>query len=144
MFLYWKHYPAIASSGQSIPRMRDCIPRPQNPVPQLGTLFCRRRILFCGRGIPFRWLLLVLNHIWWDSWNCLFEYTWKWFFWRILRGDQISVYASFWHLEAPYWSLQTFSAHSNLSSHSGISDTFVMYTQSILLINWKQVAPKYL
>jgi hypothetical protein len=39
---------------------------------------------------------------------------------------------------------KTFSAHSTLSSHSGISDTFVPYTQSILLFNGKQVAPKYL
>ena len=39
---------------------------------------------------------------------------------------------------------KTFSAHSNVSSHSGISDTSVLYIQSILLINWKQVAPKYL
>ena len=38
---------------------------------------------------------------------------------------------------------KTFSAHSNVCSHFGISDTFVLYTQSILLINWKQVAPKY-
>ena len=30
---------------------------------------------------------------------------------------------------------KTFSAHSNLSSHSLISDTFVLYMHSILLIN---------
>jgi hypothetical protein len=30
---------------------------------------------------------------------------------------------------------KTFSAHSNLSSHFGISDTFFLYTQTILLIN---------
>ena len=38
---------------------------------------------------------------------------------------------------------KTFPAHNNLISHTGISDTFVLYTQTILLINWKQVAPKY-
>jgi hypothetical protein len=38
----------------------------------------------------------------------LFEYTWKWFFWRIFWGDQISSYVNFWHLEAPFWSLQNF------------------------------------
>jgi hypothetical protein len=30
---------------------------------------------------------------------------------------------------------KTFPAHNNLISHTGISDTFVLYTQTILLIN---------
>ena len=60
-----------------------------------------------------------------------------------MPGNQISGYASFWHLEAPCWCLQNFFCHNNLSSRTGISDTCVLYTQTILLINWKQVAPKY-
>ncbi len=36
---------------------------------------------------------------------------------------------------------KTFSSHNNPSSHSGISDTFVLNIQSILIISWQQVAP---
>ncbi len=56
---------------------------------------------------------------------------------------QLTVMSVFGILKHLFEVSKTFSAHNNLSSHSLISDTFVLYTQSILLIYWKQVVPKY-
>jgi hypothetical protein len=57
---------------------------------------------------------------------------------------QLAVMPVFGILKHLFEVSKTFSAHNNLSSHSLTSDTFVLYTLSILLINWKQEAPKYL
>jgi hypothetical protein len=121
---FWRIYPADAWSHSAA--AESC--------PQLGTLFRRREILFCGRRIPFCWLLLVLNHISRESWNCLFEYTWKWFFWRILLGDPISGYASFWHLEAPFWSLQNFFCPQQ-SQFSFFDKWYICSVYTIYFIN---------
>ncbi len=104
---FWGIYPADAwlhsaaaescsAAGNPISQARDPILRPQDPI------------LLAPAGAESHFA---------ESWNCLLEYKWKWFFWRILRGYQISGYASFCYLEAPYWSLQNFFCpqHSQFS-----------------------------
>jgi hypothetical protein len=59
------------------------------------------------------------------------------------KAIKFAVMPVFGILEHLFDVSKTFPAHNNLISHTGISDTFVLYTQTILLINWKQVAPKY-
>ena len=129
MVLYWKNYPAIArilanlSRGNPISQARD-------PIAAAGSHFAGS----CWCWITFRESreIACLNTHENDSSEESFE------------AIKLAVMSIFGILKHLFEVCKTLSAHSNLSSHSGISDTFVMYTQSILLINWKQVAPKYL
>ena len=130
-----KNYPAIARILANL--SRGCV-----------IAFCGRRILFhiwepyfagarsyCGRRIPFCWLLLVLNHISQSHEIACLNTNENDSSEESCEAIKLAVMPVFGILKHLIEVSKTFSAHINLSSHSGISDTFVLYTQSILLIN---------
>ena len=138
MFLYWKNYPAIARILANL--SRGCV-----------TAFRGRRILFrswepyfAGKGSHSAgscWCWITFCEI--HEIACLNTHendSSK----ESCEAIKLAVMPFFGILKHLIEVSKTFSAHSNLNSHSGISDTFVLYTQSILLINGKQVAQKYL
>ncbi len=133
---FWPIYPrdawllstaaeSCSAAGNPISQARDPILRPRDPIPMAPA----------GAESHFAGVIKLLV---WTHMKMILPKN-------LGRRSNLRL-CRFWHPEAPFEVSKTFSAHINLRSHSGIGDngTFVLYTQSILLINWKQVAPKYL
>ncbi len=131
---FWRIYPADAWLHSAA---AESCSAAGNPISQARDPYCGRRILFC-------WLLLVLNHISQSHEIACLNTNENDSSEESCEAIKFAVMPVFGILKHLIEVSKTFSAHSNLSSHSLISDTFVLYIQSILLINWKQVAPKYL